>query len=109
MSANRRAPVILGTGGPFRVCWSERLHHLTRMFHLRRLRQAMADELAPFLEIAGAAEIDRVVLQRLPSYEQAVAARVFDRAVKLHAAAALGAAKDRRRGLHAGLELFLRS
>ncbi len=33
----------------------------------------MADQLAPFLEVGGFAEIPGVVLQRLPLHEQAVA------------------------------------
>ena len=65
----------------------------------------MADELSPFLEVGRAAEVDGVVVKRLPGDEQPVAARLFDRALKLHAAAALGALEDRRGIFHAGFEL----
>src|SRR5262245_21850864 len=56
---------------------SEAFYHLPHMFHLRRLGEAMADELAPFLEIGGAAEVHRVVLHRLPFDEQAVTVRLL--------------------------------
>src|SRR5215813_3615830 len=53
---------------------SEAFYHLVRVLHLRRLRKAVAHELAPFLEIGRAAEVHRMVLQRLPFHEQPVAA-----------------------------------
>src|SRR5262245_64554823 len=77
------------------------------MVHLRRLREAMADELAPLLEVGRTAEVDRVILERFPFDEQAIAARLLDAALQLHALAAFGAAKDRRRLLHASLKLIL--
>src|SRR5712691_16204 len=83
---------------------SSSLHHLLHMLDLGRLRKTVPDQLAPFLEIGGAAEIDRVVLDRLPFDEQAITLRTLDRALQLHALAALGAAKERRGRLHAGLE-----
>src|SRR5262249_57241732 len=52
---------------------SEPLDHLRHVLHLRRLGEAVADQLAPFGEIGRAAEVDRVVLHRLPLHEQPVA------------------------------------
>src|SRR5690242_16189947 len=67
-------------------------------------REAMADELAPFLKIRRAAEIDIVVVNRVPFDEQPVAARLLDRALQLHAFAALGALEERCGLFHTGLE-----
>ena len=66
----------------------------------------MADQLAPFLEIGRAAEVDGVVLQRLPLQEQPVALRVLVRALQARALAALGALEQRHGAFHAGLEVF---
>ena len=51
-------------------------HDLGDVLDIRRRREAVADQLAPFLEIGRAAEIDGVVLQRLPLQEQSVARRL---------------------------------
>src|SRR5262245_31596197 len=67
----------------------------------------MADQRAPLLEVGRTAEVDRVILERFPFDEQAIAAGLLDAALQLHALAAFGAAKDRRRLLHAALELIL--
>ena len=56
----------------------------------------MGDQLAPFLKVRRATEIDGVVLDRFPGDEQPVARRLFHRAPQLHGAAALGALEDRR-------------
>src|SRR5688572_26212389 len=64
----------------------------------------MAHELAPFLEIGRAAEIDGVVLHRLPADNQSEAAGLLDRAQQRQRPAALGALEQRRGLLHAGLE-----
>src|SRR5437667_4026685 len=86
----------------------ETLHRLLGVLDLGRRREAMADELAPGLEILRAAEIDGVVLQRRPLDEEAIAAGLLDRALQLHPGAALGALEERRgladRGLELGLE-----
>src|SRR5262249_18361525 len=81
-----------------------------------RGRKAMADELAPCLEVLGAAEIDRVVLDRVPLDEQAIALRLLHGTLQLQAGAAAGAPENGygllharlERGLHAGLDLDLR-
>src|SRR5215470_4431138 len=88
---------------------SEPLHDLLGVLDLRRLREAMADQLAPFGEVGGAPEVDGVALDRLPLHEQAIAARALDRALQLHPAAALGPAEQRRRLLHPSLELRFHS
>src|SRR5262245_41999488 len=77
------------------------------MLHLRRLGEAMGDQLTPLGEVGGAAEVDRVVLHRVPADEQTVAARLLDTALQRHAGATLGAAEERRGGAHARLELLL--
>src|SRR6187200_586114 len=81
------------------------VHGLRGVLDLGRRREAMANELAPFLEIRRAAEINGMILHRLPLHEQPVALRLLDRALQFHASAALGALEDRRGGFHAGLEL----
>jgi hypothetical protein len=53
-----------------RVIVLETTHDLGDVLDIRRRGEAMADQLAPFLEIGRAAEIDRVVLQRLPLQKQ---------------------------------------
>src|SRR5262249_17210662 len=64
------------------------------MLHIRRRREAVGDQLAPFLEVRRAAKIVRMVLDRVPADEQTIAAWPFDRAAQLHAAAAFGALKN---------------
>src|SRR4051794_4916525 len=66
---------------------SKALERLDIMLNLGRSREAMADELAPFLEIGRLAEIDRVVFQGLPSHEQAEAARLLLRTLATQALA----------------------
>src|SRR4051812_16005394 len=83
---------------------SKPLYRLAHVLDMRRLRETMADQLAPFGEIGRAAEIVGVVLDRPPLHEQAVAVRQLDRALELHAGAALCALEKRRRLLHAALE-----
>src|SRR5215470_13967900 len=83
---------------------SERVHGLGRVDHVGGLREAVADQLAPFLEVGRAAEVDRVVLDRLPGHEQVIVARLFDAAVKRHAGAPLRAPEYRRGLGDAGLE-----
>src|ERR1700722_13103105 len=74
------------------------------MLDFGRRREAMRDQLAPFLEIGRTAKIDRVVLDGLPRNEQPVAGGLLDRAPQFHAFAALGALEDRRGVFHAGFE-----
>src|SRR5690349_18907451 len=88
-----------------RVRMSEPLDDLRDVLDLRRVGEAVADQLAPFREIGRAAEIDRVVLDRVPLHEQPVAHRLFDRALQRHAGAAFGTLEQGRRLLHAGFEL----
>src|SRR5579885_244491 len=88
---------------------SESAHHLRHVLDFGRRRKAVPDELAPFLKIRRAAEIDRVILHRLPVDEQPIARRLLDRAPQFHAAAALGALEDRRGLFHAGLEFAFHS
>ena len=52
------------------------------------------DQRAPGGEILGAAEIDGVVLQRLPFGHEAIALRLLDRLVQFEAVKALGAAES---------------
>src|SRR5579863_5389178 len=82
----------------------EPLYNLSHVLDLRGRGEAMADQLAPFLEVGGTAEIDGVVFNRFPGDEQAIATWMFDRAPQFHAAAALGALENRRGAFHAGLE-----
>src|ERR1043166_65611 len=77
VAVRRRAPI------------SESFHDLGDVLDLRRLREAMADQLAPFGEVGRPAEIDRVILDRVPPHEQPVARRLLDRALQRHAGAAL--------------------
>src|SRR5215475_8561548 len=84
---------------------SETLQHLIGVLDLRRRREAMADQLPPLLKVGRAAEIDGVVLERFPANEQPIAARVFDRALQLDTAAALGPLEQRRGLGDAALEL----
>src|SRR5215212_4322999 len=76
----------------------------------------MPDELAPFLEVGRAAEVDGVVLERLPAHEQPIAGRLLERALQLHPLAAPRPLEDRsglgdpllERRFHARLDLDLR-
>src|ERR1051326_354221 len=86
---------------------SKSLPHLIDVLDFGRRREAVADQLAPFLKVRRAAEIDGVVLDRLPGDEQPIAGRLLDRALQRHAVAALGAAENRRSVFHAGLEFGL--
>src|SRR5579864_7951216 len=79
--------------------------YLIDVLHFGRRSKAVADMLAPFLEVGRTAEVFRVVLDRLPFDEQPVAAGLLDRALQLQAVAAFGALKHRRGIFHAGLEL----
>src|ERR1700735_3388817 len=88
-----------------RFARSKAFHSLADVLDFRRRGEAMADQLAPFLKVGGAAEIDGVGLDRLPFDEQAIARRLFDRALQLHAVAALGALEQWRGVFHAGFEL----
>src|SRR5438067_9612385 len=83
---------------------SEPRHRRVRMLHLGRAHEAMADQLAPSLEIVGAAEIDGVILDAAPFHEQTVALRFLDRSVQLHAGAAACALENRHGFFHARLE-----
>src|SRR5260221_1182754 len=50
--------------------------HLVDVLHLRRRGETVADQIAPFGEIRGAAEIHGTVLHRLPFDKQSVACRL---------------------------------
>src|SRR3954469_2749881 len=64
------------------------------MLDLGGCRKILADEAAPFGEILGAAEIDGVVLERLPLHHQTIALRLLDRLVQLETVKTLGAAES---------------
>src|SRR3954452_16605341 len=105
-SAGPRAPCRAGRPGsglPWPSPTSEALHSHD-MLYLGRGLKAVADELAPLLKVGRLTEIHRVVLQRLPLHEQAVAARLLDRTPELQTDAALRTLKQRNRLLHPGLE-----
>ena len=72
--------------------------------HLGRFDEEARHQLAPFLEIAGFAEIHHVVLDGFPVHDQRVALRLFDAAVQLHAVAAAGPQEQRFRLRDARLE-----
>src|SRR6478752_90981 len=90
-------------------------HHLDDMLDIRRCREAMADELAPFVEIRRFTEILGVIFQRFPLHEQPVALWHLVRALQGHELAAFGALEDRpglfyagfKFGFHAGLYVDL--
>src|SRR5215813_2575208 len=90
-----------------RAAMSESFDDLRHMLDLGRRGEAVAHQLAPFAEVGGAAEVDGVILDRLPLHEQAIAARLLGRALELHALAALGALKQRCRLAYSGFELVL--
>src|SRR5579875_2708793 len=83
--------------------------HLAEVLDLRAAGKAMPDQLAPFLEIRRAAEIDGMVLHSLPAHEQAIAARLFERAPQRDALAAPGAAEHHPGLGHASLELAFKT
>src|SRR5262245_14773924 len=87
---------------------SEPTHRLSHVLDLRRLRETMADELAPLLEIGGVAEVDRMVFHSFPFDEEPVAAGMLDRALQFHPLAALRAPEDRRGLGYAGFEFRFR-
>src|SRR6185312_6043152 len=107
-------PVMTTPGASFRAL--EPLHHLGNVLDVGRRGEALADQLAPFLEVGRLTEVDSVVLERLPLHEQPIALRLFSRARERYAVAAFGAPEDRRRRrdagfeslLHAGLDVDLR-
>src|SRR5215211_6044501 len=61
----------------------EAVHGEHRVLDLGRTFEAMADELTPFLEIGRAAEIDGVVLERLPADKETVSRWLLDGALQL--------------------------
>src|SRR5262249_44145417 len=79
------------------------------MLDVRRRREAMRDQLAPFLEVRRAAKIHRMILNGVPADEQAIARRLFDGTAQRHAAAALGAAENRDGLLHALFKFLFRA
>jgi hypothetical protein len=83
---------------------TEALEGLADVFDLRHAVEGVRHELAPLLEISGAAEIDGVVLHGLPGQEQAIPRRLLDRALQRHRLAALGALEILRGLGDAGLE-----
>src|SRR5262249_19561450 len=80
-------------------------HHHADMLHLRRSREAMAHQLAPFSEIRRSTKINSVVLDRCPLDEQPVARGLLDRALQCQTSAALGASEHRGSLRHTRLEL----
>src|SRR5215472_19383927 len=79
------------------------------MLDVRRRREAVRDQLAPFLEVRRAAKIHRMIVNGVPADEQAIARRLFDGTARLHAAAALGAAENRDGLLHALFKFLFRA
>ena len=79
----RRAWQAAGMGGEDTVCHDERCseaaHGLDDMLDIRRRREAMPDQLAPFLEVGGFAEVLRMVFQCFPLHEEPIALRHFMR------------------------------
>src|SRR5262245_61832800 len=67
------------------------LHHFAHVLDGRRAFEAVLYTRAPHLEIFRAAEVDGVVLQRLPLHEQTIARGVFLRPLQREALATLGA------------------
>src|SRR5271167_5021577 len=83
---------------------SESPHHLPGVLDLWCRGEAMPDQRPPRLEILRAAKIDRVVFNRLPSNEEAIAVRLLGRALQFHTLAALGTLEDGCRLRHPGFE-----
>src|SRR3546814_20604118 len=67
-----------------------RLQHAPRMHHLRRGGEVGPDEAPPLLEVGGIAEMDPVVLDRLPGPDQLVPARPPHRPLEVAAVASPG-------------------
>src|SRR5450432_242170 len=85
---------------------SGRLLRQREMLDLRRHREERADESAPLGEERTLAEVDRVVLERVPANHQQVALGRLDALVHLVRAVAHGLRDDRREAaLDRGLEL----
>src|SRR6202521_1549560 len=88
---------------------SEPRYGPTGVLDLRRSGETMPHELAPFLEVLGASEVDRMVLDRIPFDEHPVPVRLLHRTLQLHPLASAGALEDGRRLLYARLELGLQA
>src|SRR5262245_61564127 len=86
-----------------------RRHDRVGVLDLWRAGKAMTDERPPGLPVVGAAEVDGVVLERLPLDHQAIALRLLDRAVQRQALEATGTAENVARLADAGFELALNS
>src|SRR5262249_28075216 len=101
---------------PARYGLALRGQHRLGMLDLGRRGEILADQAAPFGEILRAAEIDGVVLERLPLDHQSITLRLLDRTMQLEAVKALGAAEGGARLrnrrfkilLTAGLDVDLR-
>ncbi len=59
------------------------------MLHLRRVGEEWPDQCAPFAEIFGLAECHHMVLDAVPSDDQAIAGRVLDGSIEPEAPAEL--------------------
>src|SRR5205814_8895420 len=68
-------------------------HHRVGVLASRRRREILADQTAPFRKILRAAEINGVILQRLPLHHQTVTLWLLDRAVQLKTVKTPGAAE----------------
>src|SRR6185437_1763455 len=87
-----RLPVwVVRIRSVLRVISLKPAHDLGDVLDLRRRSEAVADQLAPLLEVGGLAEVLGVVFQRFPLHEQPVARRVLVRALQRHELAAFGA------------------
>src|SRR5690242_14357261 len=84
-----------------------RSNHRQGVLDLGRRRKILPDQAAPFGKILRTAEVDSVVLQRLPLHHQPVALWRLDRAMQLKAVKALGAAERGARFGDGGLEILL--
>src|SRR5262245_11501097 len=89
------------------IIWlrSKTAHDLGDMLDVGRGGEAMADQLAPLLEVRGFAKILCMVFQHLPLHEEPVALRHFMRPLQGHGPATFGALEDGRGFLHASFEL----
>ena len=79
------------------------------MLDLGRRRKILADQAAPFGKILRTAEVDSVVLQRLPLHHQPIALWLLDRAMQLKAVKALGTTEGGARFGDGNLEILLGS